>query len=336
MRILLLMSVGLLFGCQTQQSKPVVTPDYDFSYNNLFSGTPGQYSDDLDLRVMVSQSHDFKTRLDQINWALDITGLTLNTAFSDFDFAKSEPSPYLSFNKLISVKHYLRLAGFKGQKIVIDNENKLVTYLDSDHPFFNDPTYFAKLNSAGKHQTNDLQTHPIDIESNAIESDVIVAQSPLNTNELTVESQSVPINTQTILDRSGETIVLKPSSDSIAVEKELVSVVEYPEPVISLPDSNNTVIEEPFNEPFKVESGMSLRNIFSSLASYYEHDFVSSLGSNKDWFLESTINHDYEFDDLDHAIFLLLKECNSILQNNNLDFFLKVSLNDGILDLYYE
>jgi len=97
----------------------------------------------------------------------------------------------------------------------------------------------------------------------------------------------------------------------------------------------DTVIEPVEPTYFEVKGNLTLREIFTQLAEFYELDFVSSMGGH-DWFLNSTINHDYKFTDLDHALNLILSECNDILEKNHVGFLLKASINNGKLDLYYE
>lgn len=353
MRLILLLAFFVLVGCKTQPIKSDVQHDYDFYYGNTITGEQMSYHDDLDLRVFVSAARDFNNRLEQIEWALDITSLALNTELSDYNFEDLPPSPYLSINKLISVKHYLRLAGFNGQRIVVDPVNNMVIYLTGANTFFNNGTFSNPVNKA-----------VVEPEISAYQADEPLLDAYIEDNNSDGEQSLDVINTidtdqslhddtdveaELLVDDNQNLTVETSQQDNVESVDEFqhisvsnnsqtsgnATLSEYSGDKISLSVNTDSVIDEPVITELKVDSGQSLRDIFSYLASMNDLDFVSSLGRH-DWFLDSTINHEYTFTDLDHALLLILNESNHILESHSLGFLLKASLNNGLLDLYYE
>ena len=358
----------ILVGCGTKPLKPTLNSvDYDFYFADVFKGESASYDPQLDLRVMVSQARVFNNRLEQIQWALEITDYALNLDMSVVDFKKLPPSPYLSFNKLVTIKHYLRLSGFNGQRIVVDSANKNIIYLNDNHPFFNNVLYFVPKtdiiiaddsvqNSISStlensdhllddHQVDEIPLTPINSETlpeNKISKLVQPEESPLpeiveivpnetfNTDELTEVSHKL-VNDVSY----GSDNLTENTHEALSNISDEAGELKNDIPDFGITVDLNTVVEKTEQSSFEAKGSLSLREIFTQLADFYGLNFVSSMGGN-DWFLNSTINHDYEFTDLDHALNLILNECNDILDKNNVGFLLKASINNGILDLYYE
>ncbi len=315
-----------LCACGKSQVKPAIHEDSDFYFADVLSGIKTTYDHQIDLRIMVSQGREFSSRYEQINWALDVTDYSLNLELSDVDFVKLPPSPYLSFNKLITIKHYLRLSGFSGQKIIIDSTNKSIIYLKKDHPFFNDHSYFID---------------PVkDISSDTFDN-VSTNESPVieifNNDDSSIVKPIVIQTYEPEISAPNEVVLLL-GADDLNVHENTPSLIELnneSDDSLDISVNLDTVIEKTEPNIFSVKNNHSLRDIFSQMSDFYGLDFISSLGRH-DWFLNSTINHDFEFIDLDHALSLILSESNQILAKNNLDFLIKASINNGLLDIYYE
>ncbi|MGJ8663610.1 MAG: hypothetical protein ACSHWU_08165 [Marinicella sp.] len=358
MKIITLLMILLLCSCAGHKVKnsTAIQHDNTFVYYDFFNKSSLTSTNDFNLRLFASRAITFDSRLEQIEYALEIIGYGLSLELSDYQLDKLPPSPYLDINQLMSIKQYLRLAGFNDQTIVVDTQNKLIAYLKTGSNSHNDivinsQVIVEELDFAHVQETeiNDVNHEKDDSATPGIESSNIEV---VQFQESAVTTHPIEVDEPIITDAENHNSLPIVNDDfSVSLDMELPSIPDD----LSTQDADYTILSNEdeavsidlpdFGIPvdsvvgvpvlISIDQGLSLNEIFDQVAQSQNMQYINSMGINA-WFLQSTMNHEYEFKGFDHALGLLLGESNRILQSNDIDFLIKASTANNNLEIYYE
>lgn len=324
MKLLLIPIFVVIFGCTNQVNTVVEKApiDADFVFMNSLTGDHLQPVDDLEMRLFVTRDLTFENRFDQVQHALDITGYSINDDMSVLSLKKMSPSPYLQVNKLMSVKQYLRLSGASNSKVVVDPVHKLVFYTDAAHlVVFVDN--LKKVDMSTMALSDDVDASDlgkVDMSTSAMVPPFINVpdEAILSNDEQSFDPENLA------LDTDENPSLTEPVVEVISVEDDLT---------FTLSESDDVTVG--ISHAIDVKSGDSLRDIFKSIADLNQMVLINSMGV-EDWFLNSQINHDYTFDNLEDALTKVLAEANHILQIHNINFSILASNANNVIEVYYE